>query len=341
MGYYTRQDLPVHYGLADAFTVCDHYFSSVLGPTAPNRLYWITATLDPGGTAGGPVFGRSGVLRRAPLRWRTVPENLDAAGVSWKVYNSLSPSTESELTGMLRHFAQYGDTESALNRRGLQPRYPRDFVHDIAAGTLPAVSWIIPPIERSEHPAYPPAVGAEQIVALLAALTANPDIWQRTVLIVSYDENGGFFDHVAPPTPPPSEPGEYLDAGSGLEPIGLGFRVPCLVISPYTRGGWISSDVLDHTSPLRFVERRFGVPVPNLTAWRRRVVGDMTETFAPWTEPRTGTPAFPSAAGAAHEAAVSDRSVVASADHTRHTPAAIPDIRARQDSRPNRLRLRS
>ena len=193
----------------------------------------------------------------------------------------------------------------------------------------------------SEHPAHPSAVGAEQIVPLLAALTANPGIWQRTVLIVSYDENGGLFDHVAPPSPPTSESDEYVDAGSGLEPIGLGFRVPCLVISPYTRGGWISSDVLDHTSPLRLVERRFGVPVPNLTAWRRRIVGDMTETFAPWTKPRTGTPAFPRAAGAAHEAAVADRSAVGSADRTRPTPAAVSDLRARQDSRPNRLRLRS
>ena len=114
------------------------------------------------------------------------------------------------------------------------------------------------------------------MLQVLDILTSNPAIWEKTALIISYDENGGFFDHVAPPTPPPGTPGEFLtlptlpSTASGISgPIGLGFRVPGHVISPYSRGGLVSSDVFDHTSQLRLVETRYGVEVPNLTAWRR------------------------------------------------------------------------
>jgi phospholipase C len=119
-------------------------------------------------------------------------------------------------------------------------------------------------------------------------LLSNPAVWEKTALIVSYDENGGFFDHVIPPTAPPGTPGEYITvpdidavAGSGgiRGPIGLGFRVPCVVISPYSRGPLMAHQTFDHTSQLRLIETRFGVPVPNLTAWRRSVTGDMTSTF--------------------------------------------------------------
>jgi phospholipase C len=122
---------------------------------------------------------------------------------------------------------------------------------------------------------------------VLDILTSNPQVWEKTALIVSYDENGGFFDHVPPPVPPAGTPGEYVTVPlSGVAesmgiagPIGLGFRVPCLVISPYTRGGLVSHDVFDHTSQLRLAEARFGVPVPNLSEWRRETVGDMTSAF--------------------------------------------------------------
>ena len=105
-------------------------------------------------------------------------------------------------------------------------------------------------------------------------------------MFVAYDENGGFFDHVPPPTAPPGTGGEWLTASplpseaSGVAgPIGLGFRVPCLVVSPFSRGGLVCSDVFDHTSLLRFLETRFGVAVPNLSAWRRETVGDLTSTL--------------------------------------------------------------
>jgi phospholipase C len=114
-------------------------------------------------------------------------------------------------------------------------------------------------------------------------------VWEKTAVIVSYDENGGFFDHVTPPTPPSGTSGEYIPdsvdinsvSGSGgiRGPIGLGYRVPCFVISPYSRGGLVAHETFDHTSQLRLIGKRFNVPVPNLTAWRASIVGDLTSAF--------------------------------------------------------------
>ncbi|MFF0490883.1 phospholipase C [Nocardia sp. NPDC004068] len=289
MGYYTRADIPVHHELADAFTLCDHYHCSVLGPTDPNRLYWVSATIDPDGLAGGPLVETPTLIPQNAYSWRTFPENLSEGGVSWKIYNNrdVGPISSVILDGMMGCFKQAADPNSELAQRGKAPVYPSDFAADVAADRLPAVSWVIPPLFNCEHPALPPALGAVGIMQVLDILTSNPRVWEKTALIVSYDENGGFFDHVTPPTAPPGTPGEFLTvdlarvpAAKGVAgPIGLGYRVPCFVISPYSRGGLIASEPFDHTSQLRLLERRFGVDVPNLTAWRRSVTGDMTSAF--------------------------------------------------------------
>ncbi|MBF6329997.1 phospholipase C [Nocardia transvalensis] len=289
MGYYTREDIPVHHDLADAFTICDHYHCSVLGPTDPNRLYWVSATIDPDGRDGGPLVETPTLIPQNVYSWRTYPENLSEAGVSWKIYNNrdVGPISSVILDGMMGCFKQAADPNSELAQRGKAPVYPHDFAADVAADRLPAVSWVIPPLFNCEHPALPPALGAVGIMQVLDILTSNPRVWEKTALIVSYDENGGFFDHVTPPTPPPGTPGEFLTvdlgrvpAAKGIAgPIGLGYRVPCFVISPYSRGGLVASETFDHTSQLRLLERRFGVEVPNLTPWRRSVTGDMTSTF--------------------------------------------------------------
>ena len=142
----------------------------------------------------------------------------------------------------------------------------------------------------------PPKWGEYTTDQVLSALTSNPDVWAKTALFVTWDENGGFFDHVAPPVAPPGTPGEFVtvnplpDAAQGIRgPIGLGFRVPLFVISPFSRGGFVSSDVFDHTSLLRFIERRFGAEVPNLSAWRRSVTGDLTSAFN-FARPDTSVP---------------------------------------------------
>jgi phospholipase C len=163
-------------------------------------------------------------------------------------------------------------------------------VSDALSGNLPQVSWVLASVINSDHPPSPSLFGESTLFAILNALTSNSAQWAKTALFVTYDENGGFFDHVAPPFAQPGTPGEYITVpavpdptvvGSPpiLGPIGLGFRVPMLILSPFSRGGFVSSDVFDHTSVLRFLETRFGAEVPNLSAWRRAAVGDLTSAF--------------------------------------------------------------
>ncbi len=159
-----------------------------------------------------------------------------------------------------------------------------EFAADVAAGTLPQVSWIVAPKIASEHPEAPPAIGQALVAQLLAALTANPEVWARTVFILNYDENDGFFDHVPPPVPaitPTMGKSTVSVAGEIYkdEPVGLGPRVPLLIISPWSKGGFVNSEVFDHTSVIRFLEARFGVMEPNITAWRRAVCGDLLSAF--------------------------------------------------------------
>ena len=175
---------------------------------------------------------------------------------------------------------------SALHRKGLAtvPDIAQAFAADIAAGSLPQVSWIIAPTPFSEHANYHPADGEDMTARLLAGLVAKPDVWSKTVFLLNYDEQGGFFDHDPPPPPPGSAAqgqttmtttGEV----SGGQPIGLGFRVPMTVISPWSKGGYVCSQVFDHTSVIQFIEKRFGVHCPNISAWRRSVCGDLTSAF--------------------------------------------------------------
>ncbi|HLI00681.1 MAG TPA: alkaline phosphatase family protein [Acidimicrobiales bacterium] len=317
MGYFTRADLPFYYALADAFTICDSYFCSVLGPTDPNRLMSVSASIDPGGTHGGPVVETFSdrLAETGKLKWETMPERLLSAGVSWKVYNG---ALGLEGLNPFPYFAAYDDllslTGLELVDRALTPTYPGTFDSDVKSAKLPSVSWIIPPLAECEHPAAPPDWGEYLVNQILATLVANPDVWAKTVLFITYDENGGFFDHVAPVTPPAGTAGEYLTAnplpsaaGGIAGPIGLGFRVPCLVVSPYSTGGYVSHDTFDHTSLLRFIETRFGVEVPNLSAWRRRVTGDLTSTLRLSSPAVTALPSLPPTAIGGNTAAVAQQ----------------------------------
>jgi len=298
MGYFSRSDLPFYYALADAFTICDHYFCSVLGPTDPNRCMAMSGSIDPAGQGGGPVLitqtgGR--VAQYGTFTWETMPERLVDAGVSWKVYND---PTGLALFNPLPYFKAYSEASTrgaALASGALAPSYPADLIADVQAGTLPQVSWIMGPVTQCEHPATAPQWGENLVETVLNILSSNPEVWASTVFILNYDENGGFFDHVPPPVPPPGTEGEYLsmvplpaEAGGVAGPIGLGFRTPCLVMSPFSRGGYVCSQNFDHTSTLRLMETRFGVEVPNLSAWRRSVTGNMVGALT------LGVPADPS-----------------------------------------------
>jgi phospholipase C len=302
MGYYEREDIPLYRSLADAFTLCDSYFCSVIGPTDPNRVMSFSATIDPDGEHGGPCL-HTRVTDRATnfgkFTWKTMPENLSEAGVSWKVYQDASDLT---LLNPLLYFKNYIDKGSYLgkNANGLIT-YPVDFTADVLAGTLPQVSWIFPDFAACDHPSAPPILGEQLVASVLSTVVSNRALWEKTAIIVMYDENGGFFDHVAPPTAPPGTTGEHLtmhslplDASGVRGPIGLGFRVPCLVLSPYARGGFVASEVFDHTSLLKFLEKRFGVDVPNISKWRRETVGDMVSAFSFGRAPHLDVPKLPS-----------------------------------------------
>jgi phospholipase C len=296
MGYLDGRDIPYFYTLARSFTICDRYFCSVMGPTDPNRSYAMTGTLDPDGRAGGPLLSAFPTQPPA-MSWTTMPEQLEARGISWKVY-SAPDSTLVDGDNTLFFFTQY-HTHPVLTAKGITPTFA-DFEVDAAAGNLPQVSWVIAPVGLLEHPRQSTPVRGEYAVSrVMAALTARPDVWARSVLFLTYDENGGFFDHVTPPTAPPGTAGEYLTvdplpppAQGVAGPIGLGPRVPLLIVSPFSRGGFVSSDVFDHTSLLRFLETRFGAEVPNLSAWRRATCGDLTSALD-FAAPDTSLPRLP------------------------------------------------
>ncbi|RST06064.1 phospholipase C, phosphocholine-specific [Streptomyces sp. WAC05374] len=324
MAYYDRRDIPLHYELADTFTVCDAYHSSIHTSTSPNRNHlW-------SGWTGYEADGTRAVTNAAYAEgthpgypWPTYAERLEKAGRTWKTYTEWENFTDNNIeffttfkkiarkalaatgghTYMESFYAAVRDTTDAAERarllaaleegvatltaaeRSLFERGLRRvetgtladaFRADVAAGTLPEVSYLVPSAVDSEHPgSSSPIASATLVYKVLDALGSHPDVWRHTVLLINYDENDGFFDHVPPPVPPA---GDTDERWKGL-PTGLGIRVPLLVVSPWTVGGYVCSEVFDHTSVVRFLETWTGVEEPNITPWRRRVTGDLTSAF--------------------------------------------------------------
>jgi phospholipase C len=423
MGYYDREDLPFYYALADAFTVCDQHFCSSLTGTTPNRLHLWTGTIrEKPDAALAPNVRNSDVDYGSTVHWKTFPERLDAAGVSWRVYqNELSVPTglEGEQDAWLANFTdnplewfdqyhvefrkthqeycsrlaarlpaeiaqlraqgrserelaakekllkyvEYSQSRSAAGtlaglsplERGLHERafttneddpayrqlsrlryrdgastremdVPKGdplyrFRKDVENGTLPAVSWLVPSERLSDHPGSP-WYGAWFTAETMNVLTRNPQVWSKTIFILTYDENDGYFDHVPPfVAPQPGNPAsgktspaigaslEYFPLEQDLKrnpakearggPVGLGYRVPLIVMSPWSRGGYVCSQVFDHTSVLQLLERvtsrRAGKEIreTNINAWRRAVCGDLSSAFRPFEDGRNALP-FPS-----------------------------------------------
>ncbi|MFC5646041.1 phosphocholine-specific phospholipase C [Kitasatospora cinereorecta] len=299
MGFLTRQDIPFHYALADNWTVNDAYHCSVISATGPNRTYHWSGQIDPAGAAGGPAYDGGD---ESGLKWQTYAEALENAGVSWKVYQN---AADNYGDNALAYFTQFSSAPAgsplAVKGMGSVPKVtgktPDDIVAaikaDVLAGTLPQVSWIVPDQASSEHPYATPADGAHFVHNVIDALNADPNVFNSSILFINYDENDGFFDHVPPPAAPAGTPGEFCNGTN----IGLGFRVPMIAVSPWTRGGWVSSEVSDHTSVLRFLEKwttALGKPANcvNISDWRRRVCGDLTGMFD-FANPVYGLPALP------------------------------------------------
>jgi len=287
MGYYTREDIPFQFALAEAFTICDAYHCSILGPTWPNRMYWMTGMVDPEGRHGGPIINNT--FPREGYTWTTYAERLEKAGISWKVYQQ----KDNYGCNLLETFKVFMDAPvgSPLHDKGMARGPEGQFEYDAINDKLPAVSWVIPTSYQSEHPDYMPADGAAFVASKIDAVAANPDVWAKTAFILNYDENDGIFDHVAPPTPPAGTPLEFIDG----VPIGAGFRVPCILISPWTTGGRVCSQTFDHTSVLQFLERFTGVREPNISPWRRQTFGDLTAAFR-FDHAETHSPALPDTA---------------------------------------------
>ena len=307
MAYFTRADLPFQFALAEAFTLCDAYHCALHAGTDPNRLFIWTGTNDPAGTGHGPVIYNaydelaSDEHGHGGYEWITYPERLQAAGIDWQIYQNMANNfDDNPLVG----FKLYRKADKATDgplvdvaRRSLRTRDLDKLKADVLADKLPQVSWVVAPDIYSEHPGpSSPAEGADYTARVLDALTANPEVWARTVLIVNFDENDGLFDHVPPPAVPSRRKdgslhgvsqvettGEYYDVGKDetyrYRAYGLGPRVPLYAVSPWSKGGFVSSEVFDHTSVIRFIETRFGVKEPNITPWRRAVCGDLTSCF--------------------------------------------------------------
>ncbi|MES1261691.1 MAG: phospholipase C, phosphocholine-specific, partial [Acidobacteriota bacterium] len=420
MGYYDRRDLPFYYALADGFTICDQNFCSSLTGTTPNRLHLWTGTIrEKPEAASAPNVRNSDVDYGATASWKTFPERLEEAGISWRVYQnelSVKSGLEGEEDAWLANFTdnplewfdQYHAgsrqthrdyvermaaalpaeveklraeggrekelaakekllryvvreralwTPEALSRISERDRNLHDrafttnegdpgyrelstlryreggveremavpksdplyqFRKDVETGKLPAVSWLVPSERFSDHPGSP-WYGAWFVAETLNILTKNPAVWRKTIFILTYDENDGYFDHVPPfvaPEPGNPESGktsdgidtsvEYLPLEQDLKrhpakearggPVGLGYRVPLVVASPWSRGGYVCSQVFDHTSVLQLLERvlsrRSGKEIreTNISSWRRTVCGDLTAVFRPF---QGGTAAVP------------------------------------------------
>jgi len=427
MGHYTREDLPFYYALADAFTVCDQSYCAVMSSTTPNRSMFWTGTIRDKKSADSRVYMRNDELFRDPLGWKTYPERLTDAGISWRFYqNDLSMTSgltaeerswlsnygcnvlecfaaynvhaynyapellknqldaaqkqvarleeqlselsnpemgdelhvqlglaQSHVIHLQKAVASAGDVrykqlsvkERALhdaafvtnigdpNYRSLEPlRFTSDgheetinvpkgdilhqFRADVEAGKLPTVSWLAGPEHFSDHPSSP-WYGAWWVSEIMDILTKNPEVWKKTIFILTYDENDGYFDHspsYVAPDPKRPETGaasagidvalEYTYKGDEIAqgvpshearsgPIGMGFRIPTIIASPWTRGGWVNSQLCDHTSTLQFLERfiqaKFGKNIreDNISDWRRTVAGDLTSCFRPHREDET------------------------------------------------------
>lgn len=326
MGYYRREDIPFQFALAEAFTICDDYHCSVTAGTDPNRIvFWSGSSADPQLRAKGinctdehsePDNWRGWVKGALPkpgytyagnaLKWPTIPDVLEKAGVSWRIFQDPNNNWTGAMHGGLAFESFRTCTpDSNLYKNGMSAWSLDDFARQVQDDQLPSVSWILPSAPYSEHPgASTPVQGAEFTAKVLDALTANPAVWAKTVFFLTFDENDGQFDHLPPAAPPSydangvlagkstvdlkghylSDPeGKHLDKADRLSgtvrPFGLGPRVPMYVVSPWSKGGWVNSQVFDHTSVGQFLERRFGVLIPGISSWHRAISGDLTSAF--------------------------------------------------------------
>ena len=258
MGYYDRHEVGSYWSLAENYTLADRYFQSMFGPTIPNRLYSFA------GQAGGLT---SNAINLSGPDFPTIFDQLEVHRVSWRYYTSVGP-LYTPLPEDLPHIRS--------NYRMVSKVVPLDrLLSDVATGNLPQVAYVDPEVDLaiSEHPPGDVAAGAAWTVQVIRAIQAS-STWPSTAILLTWDESGGFYDHVPPPQ---------------VDEWGYGFRVPMVVISPYAKRGWIDHDVMDHTSIVKFIADNWGMPY--LTNREARA-GNLTTAFnfveASAVEPTSG-----------------------------------------------------
>ncbi|CAN8103510.1 unnamed protein product [Discula destructiva] len=311
-GYYRRSDLPVHFGIAEGWTVGDMYQESVIASTNPNRVSWVSGSINAPGSPqssseGGMTIDNNETpgceaeyLNCYPLKWKTAAEVYQAAGVSWQVYQDTDNFDDNPFAWFDQF--QIAANGTALSDRGMAYVGLERFYSDAAAGTLPAISYLIGPTELSEHPPYSPKDGAWLQQQIVNAVTSSPR-YNETALIISFDETGGWGDHVTPYHSPDHTPGEWAeDPYSGLGQVytGPGFRLPFYIVSPWTRGGHVFTERADHISQIKFVEQWLtalgykNITTDQIPAWRREHMSDLVAAFD-FSSPDVSMPSIPTA----------------------------------------------
>ncbi|TKY86935.1 hypothetical protein EX895_004223 [Sporisorium graminicola] len=321
LAYYKRQDIPLHFAVAEGWTLADNYHESVISSTDPNRISWLAGTIgidqaklnlggpaiDNSETAGCETASDGSTYSCYPYKWKTLPEYLEQAGISWQVYQDTDNFDDNPLAWFQQF--QQAPTASPLAQKGLAFVGLDKFYSDAQHGTLPQVSFIVGPTELSEHPPYGPLDGAWLQKKVVDAVTRGAK-YASTALIVSYDETGGWADHVMAHFPTPTEaPNEWIvdpyNKSLGQQPVGPGFRVPFYVISPFTRNGGVFSEPAAHESQILFVEQwaqAIGKPFrqESITQWRRTQLSDLTSMFD-FSTRDTSLPALPDVRAASQD----------------------------------------
>lgn len=401
MAYYTREEIPFQYALAEAFTISDAHHCSVATGTDPNRImFWSGSNFDPEKRAAGinctdadsePVNLRCWIKGEMPepgytyqgsaFKWPTIPDVLEKAGISWRIYQDPNDNWTGAMHGGLA-FESFRTAKpgSGLYENGMRHWSLQDLANDVKNNKLPQVSWVLPSKDDSEHPGAPssPYRGADFTHEVLAAITDNPEVWSKTVFFLTFDENDGLFDHIPAPAVPSynrdktlagkstldtagmyfdndkdpfdffsesrehsEEKGKYHDPrdtiSGNIRPWGMGPRVPLYIISPWSKGGWVDSQVADHTSVGQFIEKRFGVSVPAISPWHRAVSSDLMSAFDFTTPNDPVFPAMPETANFASLDAASKELPLAAAPPT---PSPLYQEKGTRFSRALSYRLR-
>jgi phospholipase C len=259
MAFYDQADIPFYWNVADEYVLFDRFFSSAAGGSVRNHMFWVTGA--PGNTQTDTL--RPGGFDSVP----TIFDRLQAAGISWKFYvqnyrpaqtfRTLGPGvTSAQVVRVpLLNYNRYLDDPALHSRIVDMSQYYRD----LQAGHLPAVSFMVPS-GSSEHPPGDIQSGQRMIRSLVNALMSS-SAWSSSAFMWTYDNWGGWYDHVVPPT---------------VDRYGYGFRVPALLISPYARKGYVDHTTLDFTSALKFIETNWHIAP---LAARDRAAGNLTSAF--------------------------------------------------------------